>query len=180
MGEGGTEAGFCNIDYPSMIGIIKWGFAPEVLFSVTPFPAHSIPSPSPLLTPSPNPLLTPPPHQPPLRNPPPTRSPSPPHNPHTHPPPPQPPRPTPQHAHHDDRVEHQRAPEDNGIVAPRGRGAHVDPGDGDGPGQHPEQVRAEGLVEVPAGGGGEEDGGEEGRERVEDVAPVDGLWGGGE
>lgn len=53
----------------------------------------------------------------------------------------------------------------------------MDPGYRDGPGQHPEQVRAERLVEVPAGGGGEEDGGEEGGQGVEDVAPVDCLCG---
>ena len=47
--------------------------------------------------------------------------------------------------------------------------------DDDAPGEHPEEIGAEGLVEVPAGTGGKEDGGELGLERVEDVAPVNVL-----
>lgn len=45
----------------------------------------------------------------------------------------------------------------------------------DSPGKNPEEVRAECLVEVPAGGSCEEDGGELVGEGVEDVAPVYGL-----
>lgn len=45
------------------------------------------------------------------------------------------------------------------------------------PGKNPEEVRAEGLVEVPARGGCEENGGELVGEGVEDVAPVYGLYG---
>jgi len=51
----------------------------------------------------------------------------------------------------------------------------MDARDGNGPGEHPEEVGAKRLVEVPAGGGGEEDGGELIGEGVEDVAPVDCL-----
>lgn len=40
------------------------------------------------------------------------------------------------------------------------------------PGQHIEQIRHEGLVEIPQWAGGEEDGGELGGNGVENVAPV--------
>jgi hypothetical protein len=59
---------------------------------------------------------------------------------------------------------------------PRVVGSHADACDGDGPGEHPEEIGAEGLVEVPAGDGGEEDGCELVVQGVEDVAPVNCLW----
>ena len=54
---------------------------------------------------------------------------------------------------------------------------HADPRHSYGPGEHPEEVGAEGLVEVPAGDGGEKDGCELIVEGVEDVAPIYCLWG---
>lgn len=53
-----------------------------------------------------------------------------------------------------------------GIARPRHR---------DRPRQHPAQVADERLVEVPARAGGEQDRGELGGERVENVAPIDGA-----
>ena len=48
----------------------------------------------------------------------------------------------------------------------------MDLGDDDGPREDPEEVGSEGLVEVPAGTGGEEDGCQLVLQCVEDVAPV--------
>lgn len=65
------------------------------------------------------------------------------------------------------------------MILPRIINIDVNLRDRNSPGKNPEEVRAEGLVEVPAGGGCEEDGGELVGEGVEDVAPVYGLCGKG-
>lgn len=65
------------------------------------------------------------------------------------------------------------------MILPRIINIDINLRDRDSPGQNPEEIRAEGLVEVPAGGGCEEDGRELVGEGVEDVAPVYGLWGRG-
>ena len=76
-----------------------------------------------------------------------------------HLPPRQPPRPDPQRDAHVEEVEHQRPAEDDGVEGPGALLGQRGGGDDDGPGEDPEEVGAEGLVEVPAGAGGEEDGG---------------------
>ena len=95
-----------------------------------------------------------------------------PNPPQRHPPPPQPPPPHPQHDPHVQEIKHQRPAEDDRVQRPRSLLRQPDPRGDDGPGQDPEEVGSEGLVEVPAGAGGEEDGGELVLERVEDVTPV--------
>jgi hypothetical protein len=86
--------------------------------------------------------------------------------------------PSPKHKHktHIKEIEDQRAAKDDRIIVPCVIRRHSNACYGDGPGEHPQEVRAEGLEEVPAGDGGEEDGGQLVVEGIEDVAPVYCLW----
>lgn len=90
----------------------------------------------------------------------------------------QPPRPNPERDAHVEEIENQRPAEDDGVERPGAFFRQLGSGDDDRPGEDPEEVGTEGLVEVPAGAGGEEDGGELVLHGVEDVAPVYVLsWG---
>jgi hypothetical protein len=70
------------------------------------------------------------------------------------------PCPEPNHKYDVEEIEDQRSTENDGMVAPCIVGRHADARHGYGPGEHPQEVGAEGLVEVPAGDSGEEDGSE--------------------
>ena len=89
----------------------------------------------------------------------------------------QPPPPNAQHRNHNKEIKHQRPTEDNRMILPRIFNIDVNLRNRNSPGKNPVEVRAEGLVEVPARGGCEENGGELVGEGVEDVAPVYGLCG---
>lgn len=78
-----------------------------------------------------------------------------------------------------EEIKDEGAAKDDGVELPRDLLGHADFGDDDCPGQDPEEVGAEGLVEEPAGSGGKEDGGELVLHGVEYVAPVDVLEEGG-
>jgi hypothetical protein len=80
--------------------------------------------------------------------------------------------PEPKHKTHVEEIKDQRAAEDDRIIVPRAIGRHANACHGDGPWEHPEEVGAEGLEEVPAGDSGEEDGCQLVIEGVENVAPV--------
>lgn len=69
------------------------------------------------------------------------------------------PRPKSQRDTHIEEIENQRPAKDDCVERPRSFFGQPDLGDDDGPGEDPEEVGSEGLVEIPAGTGGEEDGG---------------------
>lgn len=98
--------------------------------------------------------------------------------PQRHLPPGQPPRPNPQRDRHVEKINNQRPAKDDGVERPGSLFGQPRLGDDDRPGEDPEKVGPEGLVEVPAGAGGEEDGGQLVLDGVEDVAPVDILCAG--
>ncbi len=70
----------------------------------------------------------------------------------------QPPRPHPERDAHVEEVKDERPAEDDGVEGPGSLGGQRRFGHDDGPGEDPEEVGSQGLVEVPARAGGEEDG----------------------
>ena len=86
--------------------------------------------------------------------------------------------PNPQHDHQPniEEVKDQRPAEDDGIKRPSVRFRHLHFCHHDRPGQHPQEIRPQGLVEIPARNGSEEDGAELVVDGVEYIAPVDVLY----
>ena len=71
----------------------------------------------------------------------------------------QPPRPNPKRDAHIEEIENERPAKNDGVERPGSFFRQLDFGDDDCPWEDPKEVRSEGLIEVPAGAGGEEDGG---------------------
>ena len=69
----------------------------------------------------------------------------------------QPPRPESERDAHIEEIENQRPAKYDCIERPRSFFRQLDLGDDDCPRENPEEVGSEGLIEVPARAGGEED-----------------------
>jgi len=88
------------------------------------------------------------------------------------------PSPKPHHKRYIEEIKHQGSAENNGMVAPCVVRRHADACHSYSPRQHPEEVGAQCLIEIPARNCGQEDGCELVIKSVEYVTPVYCLsWG---